>query len=115
MTPEVPYRDSQENYNSTDGETRIQCCRKHVVVFRPPREELLIDDLVKDEVHDVPATVVNTGSRRDVVCADEDEGPVDLADEIAAGLLPYEPSDRRQDKADPEEMQQGAIDLANGI
>lgn len=97
--------------NTANRKARVQCRREDVVVLGPPSIESLVDDLVEYEVDNVPTAVVDTRGRRDVVRTDEDEGPVDLADELAAGLFPGIVRDWWQDEPDPEEMQQPTVDL----
>lgn len=108
-------RHSEEDDDSTKSETRIERRGEDIIILGPPGVKSLVDDLVEDEVDDVPTAVVDTRSRRDVVRADEDERPVDLADKLAAGSLPEVVRHWRQDEPDPEEMQQAAVYLSHGI
>lgn len=110
-----PIRHSEEDDDAADGEPRIQRCREDVVVLGPPGVEPLVDDLVEDKVDDVPTAVVDTRGRGHVVGANEDEGPVDLADKLATGPFPGKVRDRRKDEPDPEEMQKLAVDHPNRV
>ena len=60
-------------------------------VLRPPRKEPLLDPPVEQNIHERPTRIVHARSRRDVVGANEDQRPVDLAEEVAFGPLPQAP------------------------
>lgn len=107
--------DGKEDHNAANGQSGIQRSREHIVVLCPPGVEAAVDDLVEYQVDNIPRRVVDTGSGRDIVRADKDEGPVDLADKIGARLFPDEVGNGRQDEADPEEMQQARVDGADRV
>lgn len=70
-------RDAEEYHDSTEREAGIERCGEHVVVLTPPREILALNPLVEYDVDERPGAVVDTSSRRYVVCPDKDEWPVD--------------------------------------
>ena len=108
-------RDTKENHDPRQRGARIQRRRQNVIVLGPPREELAKDPEIEDDVNERPARVVDPRGRGHVVRTHEDERPVDLAPEVVARLLPDGPGEDGHQRADPEEMQQGGIDLAGGV
>lgn len=71
--------------------------------------------MVESEVHKGPARVIYTRGGRDVVSSDEDEGPVDVFPELFAGVFVEEVGDEGGDGADPEEVEEGGVDAADGV
>lgn len=105
----------EEDDNPTDSQPGIKSCGEHVVVLCPPGVEFPVNNLVEDQVDDVPTAVVDSRGWWDIVSSHKDERPVYLFDEVIAGLLPNEICHGRQDQPDPEEMQQAAVDRPNRV
>lgn len=107
--------DSEEDDDTADGKSGVQRRSEDVVVLAPPGVELAVDDLVEDQVDNVPRRIVDTGGRRHVIGSDKDQWPVDLANKVRLCLLEDEIRNRRQDKSDPEEVQETRVNGANGV
>lgn len=105
----------KEDDDPADGKASVQCRSKDIVVLCPPGIELPINDLVEGQIDEIPAAIVDSRRRRDVVSSDKNERPVDLSHKIITGLFPNEIGDGRQNQANPEEVQQAAIDGPDGI
>lgn len=97
-------RNTEEDNYTTKRKTRVQRGSKNIVVFLPPSEEALFDEVVKGEVHEGPAGVIDAGGGGNIICSDEDERPVDVFPELFAGVLVEEVGDEGGDGADPEEV-----------
>lgn len=73
------------------------------------RAYLVLDPVVKDQVHDGPRAIVYTRRGRDIVGADKDERPVHVLEEgldlLVLRVLPSKPGEHRRQDANPEEVQ----------
>ncbi len=67
----------KEDYDTGYGQASIERRGQDVVVLNPPGVVSTEGVPVEEEVDDEPAGIIDAGSRRDVVTADEDKGPVD--------------------------------------
>jgi len=71
---------TEENEDRTDCDPRIQSRRKHVVVFRPPREVASADNILEDESNNSPGDVVDGAGRGDVPSSGENDWEVDVSE-----------------------------------
>ena len=56
---------AEEDQDHRNGDTRVQCSRKHVVVLRPPAEVAPANYVLESESDDCPRYVVDRSRRRD--------------------------------------------------
>ena len=75
--PNIPIHRILKNEEDQDGahrHTRVKTSREDVVVLGPPREVTTTNDVLEDEADNRPWNVVDSGCRRHVSCAREDNG-----------------------------------------
>lgn len=53
-------RDTEEDHDTTQSQTRIKCSCQDVVVFRPPGEVASFDEAVEDIINEGPARIIDT-------------------------------------------------------
>lgn len=70
----------------------------------PPSPEVAEDNLVKYEINEVPGAEIHPSRRWNIVGANKDQRPVDLADEFRFRPPEDKVCDRRQDEAYPEKV-----------
>lgn len=87
----------------------------------PPSKPPPLDPKIKDNVHQCPTAVVDSGRRRHIIRTHEDEWPVGQSKPISSlpiGFLPVfpgNPCDHWHQGANPEKVQEATVDFANAV
>ena len=111
LEPLHPAREheAEKHNHQSERQSRVQRRAQCHRVLRPPGQCTASNGVVKHVADESPNGEVETGGRGDPGQGAEEDGEVDLADDVALAFARVEPEDYRSDGADREAVDQDVV------
>ncbi len=131
---------AEENNNRWERKSGIQSRSKDIIIFRfspgqlpfqkiidisgkltPPSKPPPLNPLIKNNIHQRPARVIDSRRGRDVVRAHKNQRPIDESNPVSSFpirfllVFPYSPTEHRHEGAYPEEVQEARVDFPDRV